>query len=248
MINSVDVSLRYINGNIEIQLIFKELTLRQLKKVPVGKYYFFEVNIENKKMGVELKAKVCLPLQNVNQINLKNNRGEIGNVSYQLNSNGTLLMKTTNRISDNKVEKVDNKYLINIVDDNKSIINIHYSVPEEIYHRTIPMNSLTKAEAKVQAQKITDQILAGNYPNEPQNNKKTNERKKNDLTNKKPKKTQQAIRIWVAKDTAFKRCEHCINLRAKNHCVVHKKTVQSNNACSRFFTPKIYFGGSVSPR
>lgn len=202
-----------------------------------------DINLRNNN-GVELKAKICVPTQKADHINLKNNKGNIGNVYYQLSHNGKINIKTKNRISLKNIKTIGDKYLIEIIDDSKSIINIHYTIPEEKYHKVVPKKLLTPGEAKAHAQNITNQILAGNYPKETKNFIQPNERKKDDLKTRKPQKP----RISVARDTSFKRCEHCINCRTKYYCVVHKKTVQSNNVCSRFFTPKIYLGGSVSPR
>jgi hypothetical protein len=243
IVNTADVSLNYVNGSIEIQLIIKELSLLQLKKVVVDKYYLLDINLRNNN-GVELKAKICIPIQKTDLINQKNNKGNIGNVFYQLNPNGKIFIKTKNRISLKNIKVIGDRYLIDIIDDSKSIINIHYTIPEEKYHKVVPKKLLTPGEAKAQAQNITNQILAGNYPKETKNIKQPNTRKNDNLN----PKTLKQPRILVARDTSFKRCEHCINCRTKNYCVVHKKTVQSNNVCSRFFTPKIYLGGSVSPR
>ncbi len=55
-------------------------------------------------------------------------------------------------------------------------------------------------------------------------------------------------KIWTASDTSPKRCEHCLNISRSNRCSVHKTQVADNNCCDRFYSPKLYYGGSFSPR
>ncbi|RYI26663.1 hypothetical protein EVU96_20070 [Bacillus infantis] len=207
----------------------------------MDKYYLLEINLKNQR-GFELKAKICLPVQRIDRTT-HNNKGVIGNVLYEKNQDGLSFIRTKNLVPLKKIEALGKKYILEVSDDSASIINIHYTIPEEKYNALVPKKKLTPAEAKAQAQKITDQILAGNYPKEQRNINKPKEKKRNSNP-----KVQHHPRISIARDTSFKRCEHCINCRVKNYCVVHKKTVQSNNVCSRFFTPRIYLGGSVSPR
>lgn len=240
-----NVSLSYIKGRIKVEVLFKEMTFHQLKDIELDQYYFFEANMDNKKNDVQLDVKVCLPINAVNRMNLKNNSGKIGSVSYNVTSNGMIVLKTIHMLSPDMVKKRENKYALNIVSDSKSIVNISYTLPFELYHQVIPHNLLTKEEARIKASQITDDILNGNFPKEfgPKNKKR-----KESINKTNTKNPQRSIKIWVARDQAFKRCEYCINLHTNNYCVVNKQVVQSNNACSRFFTPKVYLGGSVSPR
>ncbi|MCM3255563.1 hypothetical protein [Priestia aryabhattai] len=57
--------------------------------------------------------------------------------------------------------------------------------------------------------------------------------------------------IWIARDTSFRRCDHCHFYNRKQLlCGLLSRKVQPNNACSRFYAPKIklHYGGGFSPR
>ena len=245
MVDSVDIALSYSNGTIKMQLVCKELDLDLLKKNIEGRHYLVIVNMKNKSMNVELHAKIGLPIKIVDQINENRCKGRIGNVSYLLNPNGSLTLKAATQFKPDAVTKTDSRYLIKVTNHRESIVNIKYTLPEDIYHRSIPKEVVSKAAAKALAQKITDQILSGQYPTEPKPSRKRAAVK---TKPSKPKTKEPSISIRTAKDTSFKRCEHCVNMQADYYCRVHKKTVKSNNACSRFFAPRVYLGGSVSPR
>ncbi|OIJ20957.1 hypothetical protein BKP45_07605 [Anaerobacillus alkalidiazotrophicus] len=65
------------------------------------------------------------------------------------------------------------------------------------------------------------------------------------------KPSSNEVKIWTARDTSYRRCEHChyYSYRQKM-CGLFTKRVEENNACIRFYAPKFrtYSGGRFSPR
>jgi hypothetical protein len=63
-------------------------------------------------------------------------------------------------------------------------------------------------------------------------------------------KTQEVPKIWLTKNSSFKKCQNCLSLHKGNTCLKYKHTVSKNNVCKAFYAPKVkvYLGGTFSPR
>jgi hypothetical protein len=225
-----------LNGIIQVELILKGMTFWELKKVSMGKYYLLEVNLPSHSSGVTLEAKICIPVGVVQDIQQNKKSGKIGSILYSVKPNQIIAIKTISSVPAKNVQLKDGKYMIHIIQDSKSIINIDYSVPKEIYENLISQRD-SPEKSQTKAIKEDSHFY---YSNDPVIERPFRKEEKNIR--------KQEGRIYVAKDTAFKRCEHCISFRTNQMCMTHKQKVQSNNACSRFYSPKIYLGGLVSPR
>lgn len=55
-------------------------------------------------------------------------------------------------------------------------------------------------------------------------------------------------KIWQAGDNSYKRCENCLNFIERDICRKHNRAVSKDNACENFYAPKVYLGGTFSPR
>jgi hypothetical protein len=63
-------------------------------------------------------------------------------------------------------------------------------------------------------------------------------------------KSQEVPKIWLTKNSSFKKCQNCLSLHKGNTCMKYKHTVSKNNVCKAFYAPKVkvYLGGTFSPR
>ncbi|MEN8698440.1 hypothetical protein [Bacillus infantis] len=205
----------------------------------------------------QIIAKLLINKNLFNELKNTGDRFIQNKIKIEKNKNNTYSLKYESEVEFKQLLHNQNCVIISITDIN---IGIKYVIPFQLFDY-IQEQQLLKRYHKNRRVKIREnrELVAKTKKNTKNNGKKKN-RIKNSVdpfisSTSKIKKTESSViqnkmptpKIWTATDNSFKRCDHCLSFNVSG-CSRHKKKVSRDNCCKDFYYPKIYLGGSVSPK
>jgi hypothetical protein len=193
---------------------------------------YYEINIKKKsKTGNILSLKITMD----KNMFLKKKKLKNGCAEITVNTNHFNVL-IERYVSVKKITKVNNYKRLHYYHDGIFSIEVEHLLTQDYFNK-IHLNYLThKNKRQQEISKIQTKKKQKKNTSTPSTTKPT---------------TNKELKIWVARDTSYRRCGNCDFYHARqSRCGLFSKEVKANNACKRFYSPKIriYFGGGFSPR
>ncbi|WP_209121146.1 hypothetical protein [Alkalihalobacillus sp. BA299] len=222
----VKANFRVTDEGVVHQIKVTEINISELKKID----QFYQINQKKKsKSGSEIEVIARISKGLIE--NRKNKKVDYAKIMFEKGHLAIELQKTIS-VKKQKLKRKDNYYIIS--HELKSAL-FEVTVNHKVAVNRLYENVILKFEKKMSPQK---KVKAKKEPNKP-------------IKAPAAKPSSIEVKIWTAKDTSYRRCEHChyYNFRQKM-CGLFSKRVEANNACKRFYAPrfKTYSGGGFSPR
>ncbi|PFN78142.1 hypothetical protein COJ85_31565 [Bacillus sp. AFS076308] len=219
------------------QLDLLDIPLSRL--LPIGTLYQLQINRSGQNGSISLQLLIPqAPFE-------KKNTFKLGCVTIKKHE-GFIYIHVERVISHKAIKLKNGFYTIQYTQGSE--LNIIYSIQKNIYEK--------KYKPRIEQMLIRRRVKES--PIKPKNSKNVNASNSvsksipiSQTSSSKERVTRNNTALRNAKDTSFRRCEHCdYYISRQNRCGLFSRLAQPYNLCSRFHYTKYrtYLGGGFSPR